>query len=84
MLSCASFGVTVTFAFVVSVEPSGYLTVTGILTLVFGSASAGGVAVTLPVFGSTSTVQPVGTSLGPSNCVPVGSSGSFVCGTSTG
>ena len=49
-----------------------------------GSASAGGVAVTLPVFGSTSTVQPVGTSLGPSNCVPVGSSGSFVCGTSTG
>ena len=53
-------------------------------TLVFGSTSAGGVTVTLPVFGSTSTVQPSGTSLGPSNCVPVGRSVSPVCGTSTG
>ena len=52
-------------------------------TLVFGSASAGGVAVTLPVFGSTSTVQPVGTSLGPSNFVPLGIDLSPVCGTST-
>ena len=49
-----------------------------------GFASAGGVTVTVPVFGSTSTVQPGGTSFGPSNCVPGGKSESFVCGTSTG
>ena len=71
-----------TLAFVVSVEPSGYFTVTGIPTLVPGLASLGGV--TVPVFGSTFTVQPSGISLGPSNCVPGGKSLSFVCGTSTG
>ena len=49
-----------------------------------GLALLGGVTVTVPVFGSTSTVQPSGTSLGPSNCVPGGRSESFVCGTSTG
>ena len=49
-----------------------------------GLALLGGVTVTVPVFGSTSTVQPSGTSLGPSNCVPGGKSESFVCGTSTG
>ena len=53
-------------------------------TSVPGVASVGGVTVTLPVFGSTSTVQPDGTSFGPSNSVPGGIFLSLVCGTSTG
>ena len=54
-LLCASFGITVTFTFVLSTEPSGYVTLTGIATVVPGVAFAGGVTVTLP-FGSTVTV----------------------------
>ena len=83
-LLCASFGVIVTFTFVLSTEPSGYVTLIGISTEVPGVASAGGVTVTLP-FGSTVTVYPGGIlPSGTSNVVPGGNVSSPVCGTVTG
>ncbi|MDT0938185.1 hypothetical protein RNS74_12870, partial [Staphylococcus pseudintermedius] len=52
---------TVTLTGVSSLDPSGYVTFTGISTDVPGVASAGGVTVTVPLSGSTSAVQPSGT-----------------------
>ncbi|MDT0814955.1 hypothetical protein RNX77_12830, partial [Staphylococcus pseudintermedius] len=76
---------TVTLTGVSSLDPSGYVTFTGISTDVPGVASAGGVTVTVPSSGSTSAVQPSGIPAGGiSNVVPGGTFGSFVCGTSTG
>ena len=73
----------VTFTGVSSVEPSGYVTFTGISTSVPGVTSAGGVTDTFPS-GSTVTVHPSGTrSFGISKFVPGGKSLSPVCGIST-
>ena len=54
------FGFAVNFRSIVSEEPSGYLTVTGIVASVFVLMSAFGVTDTSPVVGSTLTVQPSG------------------------
>ena len=54
-LLCASFGTIPTFTGTSSVDPSGYVTLTGMSTDVPGVASTGGVTVTLP-FGSTVNV----------------------------
>ena len=75
--------ITVTFAFAVSVEPSGYVTFTGTRATSPEFAFAGGVAVTVPVLGFTLIVQPSGTLPETSNCVPLGIALSATCGTST-
>ena len=77
------FGFAVNFRLIVSEEPSGYLTVTGIVASVFVLMSAFGVTDTSPVVGSTLTVQPSGISAvsGISKVVSFGRSLSVLTGT---
>ena len=79
----ASFGITLTLTGASSLEPSGYLTLTGIVTLSLGTALSGEVTVTVPVLGSTVAVQPSGKlPSGISNTVLGGNWLSPVCGIS--